>query len=249
MLVVTIASGKGGVGKSTVSLNLALALAERGHRVGLLDADLYGPDIPLMIGLTRQERLGSWDLWRSSGPVRLEPVERFGIRVMSAGFLLGEGQALAFAAPLVQVVLHQLLTSVAWASWTSCWSTCHQAPLIYNSSCCGWSARPVRSSWSAPKMSPTWMPARSWTCLARPGSRSWVGWRTSLTWPVPIAGSRSRSSRASPTSARSGRPGWPAWAGCRWTPRWPLPATPAGRCCWPIRLAARPRRCARSPAT
>jgi ATP-binding protein involved in chromosome partitioning len=88
MRVVTIASGKGGVGKSTVSLNLALALAERGHRVGLLDADLYGPDIPLMIGLTRQERLGSWELWRSSGPVRLEPVERFGTRVMSAGFLL-----------------------------------------------------------------------------------------------------------------------------------------------------------------
>jgi ATP-binding protein involved in chromosome partitioning len=114
MRVVTIASGKGGVGKSTLSLNLALALAERGHRVGLLDADLYGPDIPLMIGLTRQERLRSWDLWRSSGPVRLEPVERFGIRVMSAGFLLGEDQALAFAASLVQVVLHQLLTGVAW---------------------------------------------------------------------------------------------------------------------------------------
>ena len=114
MRVVTVASGKGGVGKSTVSLNLALALAERGHRVGLLDADLYGPDIPLMIGLTRQQRLGSWDLWRASGPVRLEPVERFGIRVMSAGFLLGGDQALAFAAPLVQVVLHQLLTGVAW---------------------------------------------------------------------------------------------------------------------------------------
>ena len=114
MRVVTIASGKGGVGKSTLSLNLALALAEHGHRVGLLDADLYGPDIPLMIGLTRQERLRSWDLWRSSGPVRLEPVERFGIRVMLAGFLLGEDQALAFAAPLVQVVLHQLLTGVAW---------------------------------------------------------------------------------------------------------------------------------------
>jgi MinD superfamily P-loop ATPase len=61
MRVVTIASGKGGIGKSTVSL--ALALAERGHRVGLLDADLYGPDIPLMMGLTRQQRLRSWYLW------------------------------------------------------------------------------------------------------------------------------------------------------------------------------------------
>jgi ATP-binding protein involved in chromosome partitioning len=59
MRVVTVASGKGGVGKSTVTLNLARALAERGRRVGLLDADLYGPDIPLMIGLTRQRRLRS----------------------------------------------------------------------------------------------------------------------------------------------------------------------------------------------
>jgi ATP-binding protein involved in chromosome partitioning len=78
--VVAVASGKGGVGKSTLSLNLAVALAGQGRRVGLLDADLYGPDIPLMIGLTRREHLRSWDLWRASGPVRLEPVERFGIR-------------------------------------------------------------------------------------------------------------------------------------------------------------------------
>jgi ATP-binding protein involved in chromosome partitioning len=112
--VVAVASGKGGVGKSTLSLNLAVALAGQGRRVGLLDADLYGPDIPLMIGLTRREHLRSWDLWRASGPVRLEPVERFGIRVMSAGFLLGETQALAFPAPLVEAVLRQLLVNVAW---------------------------------------------------------------------------------------------------------------------------------------
>jgi ATP-binding protein involved in chromosome partitioning len=67
-----------------------------------------------MIGLTRREHLRSWDLWRASGPVRLEPVERFGIRVMSAGFLLGETQALAFPAPLVEAVLRQLLVNVAW---------------------------------------------------------------------------------------------------------------------------------------
>jgi ATP-binding protein involved in chromosome partitioning len=83
--VVAVASGKGGVGKSTLSLNLAVALAGQARRVGLLDADLYGPDIPLMIGLARREHLRSWDLWRASGPVRLEPVERFGIRVMSPG--------------------------------------------------------------------------------------------------------------------------------------------------------------------
>jgi len=105
--------------------------------VGLLDADLYGPDIPLMIGLTRRERLRSWDLWRASGPVRLEPVERFGIRVMSAGFLLGETQALAFPAPLVEAVLHQLLVNVAWESWRSLSWTFRLAPPTSNSSCLG----------------------------------------------------------------------------------------------------------------
>jgi NUBPL iron-transfer P-loop NTPase len=248
MRVVTIASGKGGVGKSTVSLNLALALAEQGHRVGLLDADLYGPDIPLMIGLTRQQRLRSWDLWRSSGPVRLDPVERFGIRVMSAGFLLGEDQALAFAAPLVQVVLHQLLTGVAWGELDELLVDLPPGTADLQQQL----LRLVRPAGAVivvgPKMSPISMPARSWTCWARPGSRSWVGWRTSLTWPARIAGSRSRSSRASLMSARSGLPGWPCWVGCPWTPRWPPPATAAGRCCWLIRPAARPRRCARSPA-
>jgi ATP-binding protein involved in chromosome partitioning len=82
MRVITIANGKGGVGNSTVSLNLAVpqARAERRHRVGLLDADLYSPDIPLMLGLTRQQRLGVLGPMAFSGPVRLEPVERFGIR-------------------------------------------------------------------------------------------------------------------------------------------------------------------------
>jgi MinD-like ATPase involved in chromosome partitioning or flagellar assembly len=174
MRVVTIASGKGGVGKSTVNLNLALA--ERGHRVGLLDADLYGPDIPLMIGLTRQQRLRSWDLWRSSGPMRLEPVERFGIRVMSAGFLLGEDQALAFAAPLVQVVLHQLLTGVAWGELDELVVDLPSGTADLQQQLLGLVRRPAGAVIVVgPKTSPTWMPARSWTCSARPRSRFWWG--------------------------------------------------------------------------
>src|ERR671918_439464 len=62
--VIAIASGKGGVGKSTIALNLAVALGETGRDVGLLDADFYAPDIPLMVGLKRSERLTRWDLWR-----------------------------------------------------------------------------------------------------------------------------------------------------------------------------------------
>ena len=111
--VVAVGSGKGGVGKSTVALHLALALHRRGTGVGLLDADLYGPDIPLMVNLTRKERASHWELWRQ-GEVRLEPIEREGILIMSVGFLLGERQALTMQAPLLAAALRQLVHHVDW---------------------------------------------------------------------------------------------------------------------------------------
>ena len=114
--VIAVTSGKGGVGKSTVSLNVALALAERGHAVGLLDADFYGPDIPLMVNLKRSQPLSRWMLGRSPerGALALEPVERYGLRIMSVGFLIAESQALTLPAPLLQGALRQLLVDVAW---------------------------------------------------------------------------------------------------------------------------------------
>jgi ATP-binding protein involved in chromosome partitioning len=115
-VVIAVLSGKGGVGKSTVSLNLALALAEQGRRVGLLDADIYGPDIPLMLNLARTAPRDEWLLARASafGGVTLEPVERYGLRVMSVGFLLGEEQSLSLPALLLRGVLHQLTGNVEW---------------------------------------------------------------------------------------------------------------------------------------
>lgn len=110
---IAIGSGKGGVGKSTVSLNLAVALAHRGAAVGLADADVYGPDIPRMVGIARSEHLKSWTLWKQGG-LSLEPVERFGIKLMSAGFLIAEDQALAWEARMIELALHQLLHEVAW---------------------------------------------------------------------------------------------------------------------------------------
>jgi ATP-binding protein involved in chromosome partitioning len=111
--VVAVGSGKGGVGKSTVSLRLAIALAKKGQAVGLLDADLYGPDIPLMVGITREERARQWHLWRKEG-VTHEPVERHGVQIMSVGFLIGERQALMLGAPLLTAALRQLVEDVEW---------------------------------------------------------------------------------------------------------------------------------------
>ncbi len=122
--VVVVASGKGGVGKSTVSLNLALALAERAKAVGLLDADVYAPDIPVMVNLTRRQHKKGWLIYRNPGlgmyrhpgssTLRLEPVERFGLKVMSAGFFLGEDQALSLPASSAYFILNQLAGHVAW---------------------------------------------------------------------------------------------------------------------------------------
>ena len=112
--VVAIASGKGGVGKSTLALNLALALARDGAAVGLLDADLYGPDIPLMAGLKRTERARELQLWRLGRPISLPPVEVHGLRLMSIGFLVAEDQALSLPAMSVELVLRQLVQETDW---------------------------------------------------------------------------------------------------------------------------------------
>lgn len=111
--VIAICSGKGGVGKSTISLNLAVALAEAGSDVGLLDADLYGPDIPRMVGLARTRDAKHLDLWRADAPPT-EPLERFGVKIMSAGFLVAEGQSLSLASGLIDLLLIRMTRDVAW---------------------------------------------------------------------------------------------------------------------------------------
>jgi ATP-binding protein involved in chromosome partitioning len=110
---IAVASGKGGVGKSTVALNLALAFRDQGARVRVLDADFYGPDIPLMVNLKRDASLARWDVWRG-GEVRLEPVERYGLQLMSVGFLLGERQALPFSAQSLVIALRQFISGTDW---------------------------------------------------------------------------------------------------------------------------------------
>ncbi len=103
---IAVASGKGGVGKSTVSVNLAIALAQSGARVGLLDADVYGPSIPLMMGCTGEAPL--------TANQKILPIKRFGIDLMSLGFLLEEGQAVLWRGPMVAGTVKQLLEDVDW---------------------------------------------------------------------------------------------------------------------------------------
>lgn len=114
--VIAVGSGKGGVGKSTVSLNLALALAERGENVGILDADFYGPNIPLMVGLKREKWAGDWTMARGRGQAeqRIPATERFGLKIMSAGFIIAEDQPLILDGQSVRFLIRQLTVKVMW---------------------------------------------------------------------------------------------------------------------------------------
>jgi ATP-binding protein involved in chromosome partitioning len=107
--VVAVASGKGGVGKSTVAVNLAAALAQAGARVGLLDADIYGPSIPLMMGVDEQPRL-------TPEGRRLVPFVRHGVHFMSLGFLVPGDAAVIWRGPMVMKAVEQLLRDVDWGA-------------------------------------------------------------------------------------------------------------------------------------
>jgi len=104
--IVLVGAGKGGVGKSTVALNLAVALSAEGAKVGLLDADIYGPSLPLMSGTTARPN--------SKDGKKLEPLQAFGLKLMSIGFLIDPDQALVWRGPMVTGALLQLLRDVNW---------------------------------------------------------------------------------------------------------------------------------------
>ncbi len=102
---VAVASGKGGVGKSTVAVNLAVALAKQGLKVGLLDADIYGPSIPMMLGVKEQPKFDGQ---------KIIPIEKYGIKLMSLGFLVDSNDAVIWRGALVTRALQQLMTDVRW---------------------------------------------------------------------------------------------------------------------------------------
>ena len=102
---IAIASGKGGVGKSTVAVNIAVVLAQSGARVGLLDADIYGPNVPIMMGV---------DHLLPTEEDKLVPAEAFGVKLMSIGFLVKHDQPLIWRGPMLHSTIQQFLTDVAW---------------------------------------------------------------------------------------------------------------------------------------
>ncbi len=104
--VIAVASGKGGVGKSTVAINLAAALAKAGNRVGLLDADIYGPSMPHLLGVTDKPQL--------TDDKKLIPIEAQGMHTMSIGYLVDTDQAMIWRGPMAQGALMQMLEDVAW---------------------------------------------------------------------------------------------------------------------------------------
>jgi ATP-binding protein involved in chromosome partitioning len=104
--IVAVASGKGGVGKSTTAVNLALALAAEGAAVGILDADIYGPSQPLMLGITGQPD--------SKDGKSIEPMEAYGLQAMSIGFLVGEDTPMVWRGPMATSALNQLLKDTNW---------------------------------------------------------------------------------------------------------------------------------------
>jgi ATP-binding protein involved in chromosome partitioning len=104
--IIAVGSGKGGVGKTTLAVNLAVALAKMGHKVGLLDADVYGPNVPLMLGVNQQPRMAAEN--------KIEPIEAFGLKVISVGFLNPGDKPIIWRGPMLHQIMKQFLGQVEW---------------------------------------------------------------------------------------------------------------------------------------
>lgn len=109
--IIVVASGKGGVGKSTVSTNLALGLAKKGAKVGLIDADIYGPSVPIMFGL-EGERPNATQT--ADGKTRIDPIEKYGIKLLSIGFFTDPNQPIPWRGPMASNAIKQLFNDADW---------------------------------------------------------------------------------------------------------------------------------------
>jgi len=108
--IVAVASGKGGVGKSTITANLAVSLSKQGYKVGILDADIYGPSIPMMFDVVKERPLST----SVNGRSKMKPVENYGVKVLSIGFFTTPEQAVIWRGPMASKALNQLIFDASW---------------------------------------------------------------------------------------------------------------------------------------
>ena len=108
--IIAVASGKGGVGKSTVAANLAIALARANQRVGLIDADIYGPSVPMMLG-TENERPAAFE---KDGKTVMLPIEKYGLKLLSIGYFVDANRPLIWRGPMATSALNQLMNDTLW---------------------------------------------------------------------------------------------------------------------------------------
>jgi ATP-binding protein involved in chromosome partitioning len=205
--IVAVASGKGGVGKSTTTVNLALALAAEGAKVGILDADIYGPSQPMMMGIEGRPE--------SVDGQTMEPLENYGLQVMSIGFLVDKDEAMIWRGPMATQALDQLLRQTNWKELDYLLVDMPpgtgdiQLTLSQKVPLTGLSSSPRRKTLRC------WMRARASRCSRKWACPFWASWKTWRCIAAPTVATPSTSLAPMAANAWRLNTTWTTWVRCR----------------------------------